>query len=852
MAVGIPQDLKDAFTRLLVLDVQRHLPGTPGDPPRLIMPEEMAALLGVASHLSMSEDYFDKDSAFEIATRVAMLGGPEYPGLARGSELVLARLGNFPGRKLLRDRFPQLPKGLPLLQLEMRMHEIENTYTDPGGRKIKLTDFQHESLAVFSAHTSVSLSAPTSAGKSFLLTLEVVRKLQQRKPAFIVYVVPTRALIRQVVVDLRKQVNESGIPAPFIRSVPRLVTPEAAPNGVVYVLTQERLLSLIDGEDGEPWITSLIVDEAQEIGSGARGVLLHTAIERVRYRFPKAEIIFAAPLAKNPEYLLELFDCQNGHPHHERHSPVSRNLVLVESTELNSRTVSCTMLFAGDRIELGNRTLDFAFSTLSGVKRLAFFARNLVRNSDPENCCIVYANGAAIAENIALHLIGDMEANQVIDQEVLDLIQYIKDHVHPQYGLAEVLRFGVAFHFSNMPGAVRAGVEDLFQRRKLKFLCCTSTLLQGVNLPARHIVMETPLRGKDYPMDRANFLNLAGRAGRLNHEFHGNVWCLLPHKWEESCYQGDPQQEIRSSFDRVLADGGSAIRRVFDEDESATSTTEDAVAALGRAFTEFIQTGRSLIDRYRTPGNAPSLFETQNLLLNLHRTVTLPPDIFSKNPGVHPRRLELLFEHFKNQSDLTLFFPIHPKLVGTNIRLREIFKTVELFFRGVDDGSYRYHSRIAWAWVHEESLAAIIRQGIKYQNDVAKLQNPPKKVSVRAVINELISMIEGIIRYRYVKYARAYNAVLAQALRERGQQEAADELVPIYLNLEAGAFNQVPISLMSLGLSRVTALFLAQRVFLPTDATPERCLELCKETLRNSPGLRLSPTMRREIDGVLG
>jgi hypothetical protein len=34
----------------------------------------------------------------------------------------------------------------------------------------------------------------------------------------------------------------------------------------------------------------------------------------------------------------------------------------------------------------------------------------------------------------------------------------------------------------------------------------------------------------------------------------------------------------------------------------------------------------------------------------------------------------------------------------------------------------------------------------------------PKKVSVRAVILDLLNTIEGVIRYRYVKYTRAYNA----------------------------------------------------------------------------------------------
>jgi replicative superfamily II helicase len=133
--------------------------------------------------------------------------------------------------------------------------------------------------------------------------------------------------------------------------------------------------------------------------------------------------------------------------------------------------------------------------------------------------------------------------------------------------LVDVLKYGVAFHYGNMPGSIRAGVEELFKARKLKFICCTSTLLQGVNLPVRDLVIEAPRKGIDHPMGRADFLNLAGRAGRLGVEFHGNVWCLHPMKWETQCYLGEPLQEIRSSFDRVLEDGGTAIRKVFEDEE---------------------------------------------------------------------------------------------------------------------------------------------------------------------------------------------------------------------------------------------------------------------------------------------
>jgi hypothetical protein len=852
MASGIPEELIDSYEQLLVQDVQRRLPGEAPSQPANVPLREMARLLSLASHLAMEEGFEERNTAYEIATRTAMLDGNENPGFTRGAELILGRLGNFPGRDLLRHRFADIPVREPMLQFEMRMHEIENTIDDAGGRKRRLTDFQFDALRTFAARRSVSLSAPTSAGKSFLLTLEVLRKLRDQRPAGIVYVVPTRALIRQVVVDVRNAVSGSILPFPLIRSVPRIVTREEAPFGVVYVLTQERLLSLLNPDQGDPWLTALIVDEAQEIGSGARGVLLHTAIERVRMRFPKAEIIFASPLARNPEYLLDLFSCDDAEAHREQHSPVSRNLVLVDSVEESPHQISCTLVTDSRRLALGKREIRYRFRGLSSLRRLALFARALGDDDDPDNCCIVYANGARDAERIAHHLTRGRQPLERSDPDIEDLITYLREHVHPGYGLAAVLRHGVAFHYSNMPGAVRAAVEDLFQRRKLRFLCCTSTLLQGVNLPARHIVMEAPTRGKDKPMDRPQFLNLAGRAGRLRHEFHGNVWCLRPDRWANPSYEGEPLQEIRSAFDRVLEDGGTAIRLVFEED-AHLADADTAVAALGRVFTEFVQRDRPLQDSpYRTLENSESLDATLRLLENLRSEVRLPPEMFARNSGVHPRRLEALYLHLSSQADLGTFCPIRPNSPGTNGRLKEIFQRVQRLFGGIENESYTQHAKIASAWIHENPLSAVIAAEVAYREAEARRIVPPKEVKIRDLIYGIIDTIERELRFRYVKHLRAYHDVLAQALRDRGDLERADQLPPFHLYLENGAFRPVPISLISLGLTRVTSLLLAKRIVLPSDATPEECLRRCRQAIANAPGLDIPATMRREIEALAG
>ncbi len=841
MAAGLTPDLTEIYERLLVHDARRRLPGDGTDEAPPILSEEIARLIGAASRLALDEGHSERTVAYEIATRAAAFAGREFLGIIRAAEVILARLGNFPGCDLLHTRFEHAAVRDPVLRLEMRVRELENTALDAGGKPRRLTDFQFETFELFSEGGAVSVSAPTSAGKSFLLGLEVLRKLRAKPPASIAFIVPTRALIRQVIQGLREQVVQSGIPVPLIRCVPRPVTAEAAPNGIVYVLTQERLLSFLNPDEGEPWLTALVVDEAQGIGDRARGILLHTAIESTLERFA-VPVIFASPLARNPEYLLKIFDRSSGKSVREQHSPVAQNLVLVEPRSGDRFGARFELLADGRRHSLGEREFDFQFSGLSSVRRRARFAQAI---SGSDACCIIYSNGARDAEQVAHVLCDDLPLLDPLDEEIAEFIQYLHEQVHESYGLAEVLLRGVGFHYSKMPGSVRAGVEDLFQVRKLRFICCTSTLLQGVNLPARDLVVESPRRGIKFPMVRADFLNLAGPAGRLKREFHGNVWCLRPSIWEVPCYVGAPLQEIRSSFDHVLDDGGTAIRRVFDDVDSIDDP-ETAIAAFGRVFTQYVQRQRPLDEsRHRTQDNADSLRETMRRLESIE--VTLPREIFARNSGVLPMRLERLYRIFQEQTDLTSCIPRRtflPEPDGTNSRLREIFQRVEIVLNEIDNGSYKYHAVLASRWIHETPLHEIIQGEIKYRTE----QN--QTFVVRNVIYEVIEALEHHVRFRYVKSLRAYNDVLAVALVEKGFVDEAQSLPPLHLFLECGASNPVALSLISIGLSRIAALLLSRRVTLAADLTPEECLQRCRDAIRNADRISLPKAVIREVEAL--
>ncbi|HCW0875507.1 TPA: DEAD/DEAH box helicase, partial [Pseudomonas aeruginosa] len=161
----------------------------------------------------------------------------------QAADIILSRIGNFPGRELLRKRYKSLSTFSPamLLSLERLAREVENT-TEDG---ITLTDFQHKFYTNLETQKSLSISAPTSAGKSFILNLDLIRRLKTGKEENIVYIVPTRALISEVSARIRKTVKDREIAGIVIRTAPFPVKETAHLKNVIYVLTPERLLSLL-------------------------------------------------------------------------------------------------------------------------------------------------------------------------------------------------------------------------------------------------------------------------------------------------------------------------------------------------------------------------------------------------------------------------------------------------------------------------------------------------------------------------------------------------------------------------------------------------------------------------------
>lgn len=83
-------------------------------------------------------------------------------------------------------------------------------------------------------------------------------------------------------------------------------------------------------------------------------------------------------------------------------------------------------------------------------------------------------------------------------------------------------QLGIVTHHGNLPQGIKLSVEYALQKSLAKYVICTSTLAQGVNLPIRYLIVTSVYQGGKRLKIR-DFHNLIGRAGRSGKYTEGSI-----------------------------------------------------------------------------------------------------------------------------------------------------------------------------------------------------------------------------------------------------------------------------------------------------------------------------------------
>lgn len=826
----------------------------PADVP--IAPSDVAKLLYCAEVFVQTDDESLHKQAQEIAIHTLIVSNHDDGDSPRERALsLLTELGNFPGLNYVERH---LTKSTPSLLglINRRVSERLNTVAF-GNESRTLTAYQKRVWDSLPKTRASVISAPTSAGKSFLV-VEHLCRIAERPGRFVAaYVTPTRALLSEVLQKVQARLKDR--PDVRVSAIPTLEDEQTYPTQI-FVLTQERLSTLLSAGASDLAFDLLVVDEAQNIADDSRGMILQDCLERIAERSNKTQVILLAPGAVGMPEVAKTFGISDLVSLTTQLSPVQQNRIVLTKVPRKPRELALAVIGRdGARHQLGR--IKLADSLNDAKSRLARVAIEL----GGDGGSLLYETGPREAEKAAECLVELLKVREggASPGPLEELSKFIKDHIHPDYQLAEMVRYGVAYHYGRMPSLLREAIETAFKRDLdgIQYLVCTTTLAQGVNLPARNVFIDTPKYGQGKPLNPALLWNFAGRAGRLNQDVVGNVFLLDYEQWESNPMDKFVPFTVRSATVVTLQRLGGKIAEALNARVLPKALRSDPDAGLVRSGAGLLvaHAARKDIQGYLhgVMCGAPTQ-EVEALVeaaTSAYREIDLPDHILADNWTIDPFGLKRLYDNLLEKIEegrVSELLPMNPKDAPTGF-YESLFGRIVEQVNGESRKFGALAGRLAVDWMrgipYPEMLGRWISRQRKSEQKKAEQalndgETPAKSRTLDALIRDAFDLIEETVRFQFVQLGKAYRDLLLQALRQTGNADLVPKVFDFALALELGISSKIGIAYVELGLSRIAASAL-ERLSPADGLTVEAARQLLREL--NVKSAKLSPIIVTEL-----
>ncbi|XP_070173034.1 DNA polymerase theta-like [Littorina saxatilis] len=372
-------------------------------------------------------------------------------------------------------------------------------------------------------------SAPTSAGKTMVAELLMLKRvLETRRKAL--FILPFVSVTREKMISLQRLYQDAGVrvggfmgshsPAGGFHSLDVAVCTIEKGNGLVNRLMEENRIDELG---------VVVIDELHMVGDSNRGYLLELLLTKICYMARRSketskhpiQVIGMSATLPNLDLLATWLDANLFHTDF-RPVPLTEHIkvgtTIYDQAMTKVRDIEVKATFQGDEDHIiplcletildGHAVLIFCPTKVWCEKMAEKIARELYG---------MMKNPAALAAYTGET--GFVKASEMtrlpIDQGALRnvLEQLGRSAVGVDPMLGKVIQYGVAYHHAGLTFDERDIVEGAFRQGLLKILVATSTLSSGVNLPARRVIVRSPMFG-GRAMDTLSYKQMAGRAGR--------------------------------------------------------------------------------------------------------------------------------------------------------------------------------------------------------------------------------------------------------------------------------------------------------------------------------------------------
>ena len=403
------------------------------------------------------------------------------------------------------------------------------------------------------AKTAIVIDMPTSGGKTLLAQFRMLQALNQFRAenGWVVHVTPTRALSAQIARRLRKDFEPIGLRVEQLTAAvevdafeEQLLADKMHPFDVL-VATPEKLSLVIRNKKVDRPLALVVMDEAHNIESEGRGLRIEFLLATVKQDCPQANFLLLMPYVEQSDSVARWLaqDVNSGRAISLSTAPWKPNeriiglyMVIPDDSEragwrLNFETLTATekaMPLHGIHCVDGVRPLDVPKSRVlggSGQKGLWLQTAAIgAVMSARGGTSIAVANKISTVWKMAGEAARSFPKSENADIRLVQ--KFLRTEISPDFELIGMLDKGVGVHHAGLSDDVRALMEWLAETGNLRLLCATSTISQGIDYPVSSVFLSSrfvPREQRSVEIAPREFWNLAGRAGRLDHDSVGVV-----------------------------------------------------------------------------------------------------------------------------------------------------------------------------------------------------------------------------------------------------------------------------------------------------------------------------------------
>ena len=410
------------------------------------------------------------------------------------------------------------------------------------------------------AGKSAVVQMPTSAGKTKGTELIIRSAFLADRVSLAVIVAPFRALCHEIRNELTAAFKGEGITVDELpdtlqvdfdisvllgRKQILVVTPEK----LLYVLRQNPELA---GEVG-----LVVFDEGHQFDSGNRGIVYELLLTSLRSMLPKAtQKVLISAVINNAEAVSNWLNGDSNIARGTNLSPTMKSIgfaswadpigqikyVEPENTEKEDFFVPRVI----ESLKLNNkgketkiRVFPDRSSSAAGQEIAVYLGLKLVDEGAVAIFCGRKDTAANICEMVAEKYSRGLAMPAPIEYsdatEVGRITTLIEANLGSKSSAVASASLGIFPHHGNTPHGIRLAVEDSMRAGRIKFVVCTSTLAQGVNLPIRYLIVTSTYQGKEEIKVR-DFHNLIGRVGRAGMHTEGSVLFSDPGVYDQRAH----------------------------------------------------------------------------------------------------------------------------------------------------------------------------------------------------------------------------------------------------------------------------------------------------------------------------